>query len=151
HITGIAADHVGHQYHGQQHAERLRQADQPDTTPRCPTGTWSGTPAVRLACIAFSPAWARHQPAMTPASVCWPASRHRRAPPAGAPPALRGRGPPNRLVVRPDGAPAPGLATTATAAPMPVTQPRTTTLCAAPEIACTWLGSRTAMGPTYPR
>jgi len=124
---------------------------QPDTTPRCPTGTWSGTPAVTLACIAFSPAWARHQPAMTPAIVCWPASRHSAAAPASAPPTIHGRRRPNRLVVRSDSAPATGLATIATAAPMPVTHPRTTTLCAGPAIACTWLGSRTEIGPMYPR
>jgi hypothetical protein len=120
---------------------------QPDTVPRCLTGTWSGTAALRLACSAFSPAWARHQPAMTPASVCWPARKASAAPPASAPPTSHGRRRPNRLTVRSDSAPATGLAIIATAAPSPVTQPSTATLCAGPAMSWTWLGSRTEIGP----
>ena len=84
---------------------------------------------------------------ITPARACWPASSTSAAAPASAPPAIHGRRRPNRLAVRSDSAPATGLATIATAAPMAVTQPSTATLCAAPAIACTWLGSSTEIGP----
>ena len=79
--------------------------------------------------------------------VCWPASRASAAAPASAPHTVHGCRRPNRPVVRSDSAPATGLAIMATAAPMPVTQPSTTTLCADPAIAWTWLGSSTSSGP----
>ena len=88
---------------------------------------------------------------MTPAMVCWPASRTSAAAPASAPHTVHGCRRPNRLVVRSDSAPATGLEIIATAAPMPVTQPSTATLWAGPAIACTWLGSSTVIGPKYPR
>jgi len=59
--------------------------------------------------------------------------------------------PPERPVVRSGSAPATGLEIIATAAPMPVTQPRTATLWADPAMAWTWLGRRTSSGPKYPR
>ena len=83
----------------------------------------------------------------TPARACCPASSTSAAAPANAPHTIHGRRRPNRLAVRSDSAPATGLATIATAAPMPVTQPRTATLCAGPAIAWIWLGSRTEIGP----
>jgi hypothetical protein len=84
---------------------------------------------------------------MTPARACWPASSTSAAAPASAPPAIHGRRRPNRPTVRSESAPATGLAIIATAAPMPVTQPRTATLCAGPAMAWTWLGSSTEIGP----
>ena len=84
---------------------------------------------------------------MTPAIVCWPASKASAAAPASAPETIQGRRRPNRLAGRSDSAPATGLATIATAAPVPVTQPSTATLCAEPAIAWTWLGSSTEIGP----
>ena len=90
-----------------------------------------------LACIAFRPTWARLQAMMTPAMVCWPASRTSAAAPASAPPTVHGCRRPNRPVVRSDSAPATGLATSAAAAPTPVTQPSAAILPAGPAIAWT--------------
>ena len=88
---------------------------------------------------------------MTPAMVGWPASSTSAAAPASAPHTVHGCRRPNRLVVRSDSAPATGLEIIATAAPMPVTQPSTATLWAGPAIACTWLGSSTAMRAEVPQ
>jgi hypothetical protein len=71
---------------------------------------------------------------MTPAIVCCPASRTSAAAPASAPPTVHGCRRPNRPVVRSDSAPATGLATSATAAPIPVTQPSAAILPEAPAI-----------------
>src|SRR5215472_3306180 len=87
---------------------------------------------------------------MRPAMACWPARKASAAAPASAPHTIHGRRRPNRLVVRSDRAPATGLATSATAAPRPVTKPSTATLCVEPAIAWTWLGSSTESAPMYP-
>ena len=73
---------------------------QPDTVPRCATGTWSGTAALRLACIAFRLACARHQAKTTPARAVPSDSSTSAAAPASAPPAIHGRRRPNRPTVR---------------------------------------------------
>ena len=120
--------------------------DQPDTAPRWVTGTRSGTRAVTPACMQFSPAWATHQAMTTPRIVCWPDSRASPAAPAIAPPAIHGRRRPNREPVASDRAPAAGPVTSATAAPIPVTMPSLSALCAL-SMSCTWLGSSTCSGP----
>ena len=68
------------------------------------------------------------------------------AAPASAPPSVHGWRRPNREVVRSESRPASGLATTDTAAPIPVTTPNTTSLsAAASSSACrgssTWIGA----------
>jgi hypothetical protein len=81
---------------------------QPETSPRCCTGTWSEIVAVSAALTTQNPTRARHQAAPMPTSVpCWPSSS-RPAANSSAPARIHGRRRPKREVVRSEAAPASG-------------------------------------------
>ena len=124
-------------------------ATQPPTTPRCATGTWSGTVAVSAANIALSAACARHQPTTITATESATASSSSARAPATAPPATHGTRRPKRDVVRSDSAPNSGLATTDTAEPRPVTSPKTNSLSPGATASACWASS-TWIGPKKP-
>ena len=128
---------------------------QPDTPPRCATGTRSGIAAVRLASIVLKQTCAATQATATPAIVFCRASSTRASAPITAPNAVQTcRRPKWRLAsrseVRSDNAPASGFASTAASAPMPVTTASIASLSAgAIRSTCcgnsTWIGVKNAI------
>ena len=78
---------------------------QPDTKPRCRTGTWSEIVAVSAAVSTQNPVSASDQQMPTPTKVVWKPRITSEIAKASAPPRIHGRRRPNRDVVRSESAP----------------------------------------------
>jgi hypothetical protein len=81
---------------------------QPETNPRCRTGTWSEIVAVSAAVSTQNPVRASDHQMPTPTKSVWSPSTTSEMAKARAPPRIHGRRRPKRDVVRSESAPASG-------------------------------------------
>src|SRR5699024_10382518 len=117
-----------------------------ETTPRCRTGTGSGTEARREAIRQDREACTKDQPTSTPRILLCRPRRIRPRQPRTAPARIQGRRRPKRPVVRSDRAPTRGVPTMAKNAPSPVIQAREVSLPSG-SMRATCSGNRTWSGP----